>query len=212
MSEQQALTERWQSIISELAVANVQLLAVSKYAPDDAVEVLIKAGESNFGESRPQNLRDRATRWPDCQWHMIGPLQKNKAKYIGRFAAMWHSCDNIETAQAVARHVEDRVLPVLIQVNISDNPDQSGIKPEDLSVFAAELSRIDGLRLVGLMGMAPQQGDVRSAFRALRSLRDQLFNGSFGELCMGMSNDYRIAIEEGATIVRLGSTLFDSRT
>ncbi|OIO69833.1 MAG: YggS family pyridoxal phosphate enzyme [Zetaproteobacteria bacterium CG1_02_53_45] len=212
MNQQQALTERWQSIVRELAVANVRLLAVSKYAPDDAVEVLIAAGETNFGESRPQNLRDRATRWPDCQWHMIGPLQKNKAKYIGRFAAMWHSCDNIETAQAVARHVEDRVLPVLIQVNISDNPEQSGIKPQDLTAFAAELSQIDGLKLVGLMGMAPQQGDVRNAFRTLRSLRDQLFNGSFGELCMGMSNDYRIAIEEGATIVRLGSTLFDSRT
>jgi len=207
-----SLTNRWQSLIDELSVTGVKLLAVSKYAPDDAVETLIQAGEINFGEARPQNLRDRATRWPDCNWHMIGPLQKNKAKYVGRFASMWHSCENIETAQAVARHLSGRVLPVLIQVNIADNPDQHGIRPDELTAFAADLAKIDGLELAGLMGMAPKAGDVRSAFVSLRGLRDELFNGSFGELCMGMSNDYQIAIEEGATIVRLGSTLFDTGT
>jgi len=208
MGEQQTLIERWQLIRAELAESDVQLLAVSKYAPDEAVETLIQAGESSFGESRPQNLRDRSMRWPDCHWHMIGPLQKNKAKYIGRFAAMWHSCDDIGTARAVASHVEGRVLPVLIQVNIADNPEQRGIQPDDLTSFAAELSQIEGLQISGLMGMAPKDGHKRAAFQRLRSLRDQLFDGRFGHLCMGMSNDYRIAIEEGATIVRLGSTLF----
>jgi len=206
--DKQALLKRWHAIRHELAASDVKLLAVSKYAPDDMVETLIQAGEMNFGEARPQNLRDRATHWPDCSWHMIGPLQKNKAKYVGRSAAMWHSCENIETAQAVARHISGRVLPVLIQVNIADNPDQHGIKPEAVTEFAADLAEIEGLELVGLMGMAPKGGDVRIAFRRLRSLRDELFDGRFGELCMGMSNDYGIAIEEGATIVRLGSTLF----
>ncbi len=208
MHEQQALTQRWQTIASELDASDVQLLAVSKYAPDEAVEILIEAGQVHFGESRAQNLRDRALRWPDCHWHMIGPLQKNKAKYIGRFAAMWHSCDDIDTARAVASHVKGRLLPVLIQVNIADNPEQRGIHPDLLTSFAAELSQVEGLQLAGLMGMAPKGGDLRGSFRSLRNLRDQVFNGSFGILCMGMSNDYRIAVQEGSTMVRLGSTLF----
>jgi len=211
MEQKQILTGRWQAIVNALSESDVKLLAVSKYASDEAVETLIEAGELDFGESRPQNLRDRASHWPNCHWHMIGPLQKNKAKYVARFAAMWHSCDNIDTAQAVAKHVSGRVLPVLIQVNISDNPDQHGIKPELLTEFAAALSGVEGLRVAGLMGMAPKAGDKRAAFRLLRGLRDELFDGRFGELCMGMSNDYCIAIEEGATIVRLGSTLFGAR-
>ncbi|WP_227819303.1 YggS family pyridoxal phosphate-dependent enzyme [Mariprofundus micogutta] len=208
MSDKLQLIQRWQTIAGELQASDVKLLVVSKYAPDEAVETLMQAGQIHFAESRPQNLRDRATRWPECQWHMIGPLQKNKAKYIGRFAAMWHSCDDIDTARAVAAHVSDRTLPVLIQVNIADNPEQRGINPEILTTFAEELSQVDGLQLAGLMAMAPKDGDVRAAFRHLRNLRDQLFDGRFAILCMGMSNDYRIAVQEGSTMVRLGSTVF----
>lgn len=204
-----ALLARWRRLLAELAPAHVRLLAVSKYAPDAAVAELVAAGQLDFGESRPQSLRDRATCWPDCRWHMIGPLQKNKAKYIGRHAAMWHSCDSLELAEAVAAHVEGRRLPLLLQVNIADNPSQSGVQPEKAAALAEALAGIDGLELKGLMGMAPQHGDVRQAFRRLRSLRDELFGGSVAELCMGMSGDYKIAVEEGATIVRLGSVLFD---
>ncbi|ATX81550.1 hypothetical protein Ga0123462_0680 [Mariprofundus ferrinatatus] len=209
MDPHQEMVSRWQALKSELD--QVKLLAVSKYTPDEMVQVLIDAGETEFGESRPQSLRDRAEKWPQCNWHMIGPLQKNKAKYIGRHAAMWHSCDDIATAEAVARSVEGRVLPVLIQVNIAGNPNQRGVAPDKVAAFAHDLSQIEGLKLAGLMGMGPQGEGVRDAFRQLRSLRDNLFGGSFGELCMGMSNDYRIAVEEGATIVRLGSMLFGSR-
>ena len=205
----EALVERWRELLAELAPAQVQLLAVSKYAPDEAVAALIAAGQRDFGESRPQSLRDRATRWPDCRWHMIGPLQKNKAKYIGRYAAMWHSCDSLELAEAVAAYVEGRRLPVLLQVNVADNPRQSGVTPERAAALAESLAAVEGLELKGVMGMAPQHGDVRQAFRRLRSLRDELFGGSVAELCMGMSGDYRIAVEEGATIVRLGSVLFE---
>jgi len=196
----------------ELQAQQVQLLAVSKYASGQAVEVLHQAGQRCFGESRPQALRDRADRWPDCDWHMIGPLQKNKAKYIGRHAAMWHSCENLDTARAVAGHVFGRALPVLIQVNISNNPAQHGVSAEDTALFAERLSAIENLKLAGLMGMAGRDGDTRAAFRRLRGLRDEVFGGSFAELCMGMSGDYRIAVEEGATIVRLGSVLFGSHT
>jgi len=206
---QQELIDRGQGLKVELS--GVKLLAVSKYAPDAQVLQLIEAGETEFGESRPQLLRDRAGAWPDCHWHMIGPLQKNKAKYIGRDAAMWHSCDDIVIAEAVASHVVNRELPVLIQVNIADNPEQRGVAPDAVGELADAISRINGLKLSGVMGMAPQYGDVQQAFQKLRNLRDSLFGGSFGELCMGMSNDYKIAVQEGATIVRLGSTLFGPR-
>jgi pyridoxal phosphate enzyme (YggS family) len=209
--KQLELLTRWQIVSDELQAKQVQLLAVSKYATDQAVETLSKAGQQCFGESRPQALRDRAGRWPDCDWHMIGPLQKNKAKYIGRHASMWHSCENLETARAVAGYVSGSGLPVLIQVNITGNPAQHGIHPEDAALFAEQLAAIDGLKLAGLMGMAGKDGDVLKAFRQLRLLRDKLFGGSFAELCMGMSGDYRIAIEEGATMVRLGTVLFGPR-
>ena len=127
--KQPELLARWQSISDELRTKQVQLLAVSKYAPEQAVEALVQAGQQCFGESRPQALRDRAGRWPDRDWHMIGPLQKNKAKYIGRHASMWHSCENLETARAVAGHVSGPALPVLIQVNISNNPGSAWYKP-----------------------------------------------------------------------------------
>jgi len=214
----------------ELAGADAKLLAVSKYAPDEAVQILIDAGQVDFGESRPQQLRDRAERWPQCAWHMIGPVQKNKAKYIGRHASHWHSCDDLQTAQAVARHVGLRHgaayrLPVLIQVNIDDVPHQRGIRAIDLPVFAAELSKLEGLQLAGLMCMAGRDGDSGAAFRAMRALRDdfrnsfrdglqgEALNGSLADvgawdLCMGMSGDYQQALIAGSSMVRLGSTLF----
>jgi len=214
------LIERWQALTGELGNANVKLLAVSKYAPDAAVQLLIDAGQMSFGESRPQHLRDRAQRWPDCDWHMIGPVQRNKAKYIGRHASMWHSCEALDTAKAVAKHVGDRVLPVLIQVNVAeashtDSSNKHGIRPADLPAFAAALTQIDGLQIVGLMTMATKDSDTAQTFRNLRGLRDSLLDGSLAgvsslELCMGMSGDYRVAIAEGSSMVRLGSTLFSS--
>jgi len=207
------LIGRWQELRHELAHADVKLLTVSKYAPDAAVQCLIDAGQVSFGESRPQNLRDRAKRWPDCDWHMIGPVQHNKAKYIGRHACMWHSCENLDVAKAVAKHVKGRVLPVLIQVNISGIANRHGIQAADLPKLAAALSAVDGLQLAGLMGMAARDGNTAQAFQQLHCLRDSLLNESLAgvdslELCMGMSGDYRTAIEQGSTMVRLGSTLF----
>jgi len=216
--QQIPLLQRYQQLGEEAKRAGAGLLAVSKYAPDEAVQILIDAGHRQFGESRPQQLRDRAARWPDCEWHMIGPMQKNKAKYIGRHAAMWHSCENLDTAQAVAKYVNERELPVLMQVNIARAPGQHGVGLAEAAAFAQALSGIDALRLAGLMCMAPKGGDVRQAFRTARGLRDDIFGGSLSqwetgetgsvELCMGMSGDYRIALQEGSTMLRLGSALF----
>jgi len=204
----QQLLQRYQQLSDEVKKAGVSMLAVSKYAPDEAVQLLIDAGQMQFGESRPQSLRDRASRWPDCAWHMIGPVQKNKAKYVGRYAAMWHSCENLETAKAVAKHVTGRTLPVLIQVNIANAPGQHGVSPDAAPVLIEVLQAVHGLKVAGLMCMAPRDGSAQQAFRVVQNLRDGLLDGSLSQLCMGMSGDYRIAMQEGATMVRLGSILF----
>ena len=139
---------------------------------------------------------------------MIGPVQKNKARYVGRHAGMWHSVEDAETAAAVARHVRGRRLPVLLQVNVGDLPHQHGVLPEDVCSLHKNVSSIPELEITGLMCMAPRGSDARRCFSALRCLRDGLADGSLGGLSMGMSGDFRIAVEEGATMVRLGSVLF----
>ncbi|MDX8401638.1 MAG: YggS family pyridoxal phosphate enzyme [Mariprofundaceae bacterium] len=208
--ERAALIERWRSLRDAVEAAGARLIAVSKYAPDAKVTVLTEAGQRDFGESRPQSLRDRAGHWPQAAWHMIGPLQRNKAKYVGRFAAIWHSCEDSDTAQAVARHVTDRTLPVLVQVRLVDAPNRHGVPPDRAAGLVETVDALAGLRVIGLMGMAAAQGDPRPAFARLRRLRDEIF-GDAGELCIGMSGDWRVALEEGATMVRIGSALFGPR-
>lgn len=206
------LIQTWSDICSALAPSHTRLLAVSKYTSDTAVQTLLNAGQSDFAESRPQNLRDRAVKFPHAQWHFIGPLQKNKAKYVAQYAFMWHSLCDLETAQVVAKHLQQRTLPVLIQVNISGESQKQGVQPEALSELYASVSAIKQLKVIGLMGMAAKDTDASSAFRLLRELRDDLQQkyGTISELCMGMSGDWEIAVQEGATMVRLGSSLFES--
>ncbi len=206
------LLDRWHRLRAEVETHGARLIAVSKYAPDEAVEALIEAGQRDFGESRPQQLRDRARRWPECRWHMIGPLQRNKAKYVARHAAVWHSCEDLDTARAVASVIERegiRPLPVLVQVRLSGLAHQHGVEPERAGELVDALRSLAGLRVVGLMGMAPREpAEAASAFRRLAALRAELDDGSLAELSMGMSGDFRLALECGATWVRLGSVLF----
>ena len=210
-----ALLHRWHDLCAELRAAHASLLAVSKYAPDEAVNCLIEAGQMDFAESRPQSLRDRALRFPSVRWHMIGPLQKNKAKYVARHAAMWHSVEDVETARAVAKQVVGRVLPVLVQVNVAGIAHQHGVMPEAVPTLVDEIASLPQLNFTGLMCMAPRQGDAKTVFSELRNLRATLSGGGLQisdapRLCMGMSGDYRIAIAEGADMVRIGSGLFDA--
>jgi len=204
------LVQTWSDICSALP-SHTHLLAVSKYTSDEAVQTLLDAGQIDFAESRPQNLRDRAIKFPDAQWHFIGPLQKNKAKYIAQYACMWHSLCDLGTAQAVAKHLQQRTLPVLIQVNISGESQKQGVLPEALLELFNSVSAIKQLKVIGLMGMAAKNVDPAPAFRLLRELRDDLQqkDGTISELCMGMSGDWEIAVQEGASMVRLGSALFE---
>ncbi|MDQ6959912.1 MAG: YggS family pyridoxal phosphate-dependent enzyme [Mariprofundaceae bacterium] len=218
---QSELLDRWRILRRKLDAQDVKLLAVSKYAAEADVALLAAAGQQDFAESRPQQLRDRAERFPDVNWHMIGPLQKNKAKYIGRYAFMWHSVEDVETARTVAAHVHDRRLPAMLQVNAGESPHQHGVNIGQAPAIFEQLMNIPALRICGLMCMAPRESDARACFRALCHLRDHLASGSLRpprytglhhagklELCMGMSSDYRIAIEEGSNMVRLGTALF----
>jgi pyridoxal phosphate enzyme (YggS family) len=204
------LLQRWRDVSTQLSQAHVRLLAVSKYTSDHAIEILLHAGQTDFAESKPQNLRDRASVFSQAKWHFIGPLQKNKAKYVGRHAAMWHSLCDIDVAKAVAKHVQGRVLPVLIQVNISGESQKQGVAPEALEPLYQALQNLPELQVIGLMGMAAKHGDAGALFSHLRELRDDMQQkyGKVYELGMGMSGDWEIAVREGATMVRLGSTLF----
>ncbi|MDX8389631.1 MAG: YggS family pyridoxal phosphate-dependent enzyme [Mariprofundaceae bacterium] len=202
------LLSRWQSLRQELEADHVMLLATSKYSSDEAVATLVHAGQRDFAESRPQALRDRARMFPHCRWHMIGPLQKNKAKYVARHASMWHSVDIIEVAEAVASQLDNRELPILLQVNISGEKQKHGVSPHDVGKSLHALRQLSGLKVSGLMGMAAKVGDPTPAFQTLRQLRDQYHEGDLNTLSMGMSHDYLAAIREGATIVRLGTALF----
>jgi pyridoxal phosphate enzyme (YggS family) len=212
------LISRWKTLHDETDQQKVKILAVSKYHSDEDVAELARAGQVDFAESRPQSLRDRADKFPQLHWHMIGPVQRNKAKYVGRSAFMWHSLCDIEVAEEVAKHVKDRVLAVLLQVNISGENQKYGIAPEEVGTLLERVKQLDRLKVVGLMGMAAKyidddgdDAEVRASFKMLRNLRDQLGDASLRELCMGMSGDFRIAIEEGATMVRLGTVLFGER-
>jgi len=213
MSEQhQPLLARWQQLSDEVARYGAVMVAVSKYAADDAVAALIAAGQRDFGESRPQQLRDRAQRWPGCRWHMIGPLQRNKAKFIGRFAASWMSVESMAQAEAVARHVVASELPVMIQVNLSAQPQQHGVVAAEIVPLFQGLQQLDRLNVTGLMAMVAQGDDASAQFARLRCLKESLAEASLPDLCMGMSHDYRQALAAGATMVRIGSKLFGARS
>ncbi|OIO67854.1 MAG: YggS family pyridoxal phosphate-dependent enzyme [Zetaproteobacteria bacterium CG_4_9_14_3_um_filter_49_83] len=204
------MQKNYETLRDALTARHVRLIAVSKYSEDEKVSRLAALGQVDFAESRPQALRDRALLFPQLRWHMIGPLQKNKAKYIGRFAYMWHSLCDIDTARAVAGHVENRVLPVLIQVHISGEAQKQGVAPDQLADLLEQLKDVPQLEVIGLMGMASSDGEARQQFRSLCRLRDNLNDAKIRQLCMGMSGDWKIAVEEGASMVRIGRALFDS--
>jgi len=204
------MIQRWQSILDVLP-AQTQLIAVSKYTSETNVACLAEAGQKDFAESKPQQLRDRALRFPALNWHMIGPLQKNKAKYVGKHAAMWHSCCDIETAEAVGKCVINQPLPTLVQVNISNEPQKQGVSLQQLPLFLEQLNQIETLSVIGLMGMAAKDGDAHVSFQQLYDCRTQIMghHPEVHELCMGMSNDWRLAITHDATMIRVGSEIFE---
>ena len=181
----------------------VKLVAVSKLQPLSKLQEAVAAGHRVFGENYAQELREKADALPGAEWHFIGALQTNKVKLVAGKVALVHTCDRLSLARELAKRAPGQ--RVLLEVNIGREPQKAGVLPED---SAALLAQCEGLRVEGLMCIPPASQDPRPHFRALRELGEKL---RVKELSMGMSADYEIAIEEGATLVRVGTAIFGAR-
>jgi pyridoxal phosphate enzyme (YggS family) len=195
---------------------SVTLLAVSKTFPAEAVKVFGQAGQKAFGESYIQEAREKIPLLgPGYEWHYIGHLQTNKAKYAAGLFSVLHSLDNLELAAELDKRLErlERTLSVYVQVNVSGEDTKSGLTPADLPPFLDSLANFKRLVPLGLMTMPPYDPDPevsRPHFAALRQLRDRAAP-HLPSLSMGMSDDFEVAIDEGATAVRVGTALFGRR-
>jgi len=189
----------------------VTLVAVSKTFPAEAVELAIAAGVTNVGENRVQEARDKKPLVAgSVLWHLIGHLQSNKAKDAVRVFDVIETVDSADLAGKIAKAAAaiGKRQEVLLQINVGGEEQKSGADPRDAASIAKSIQSMDGLSLRGLMTIPPADGDSRRWFRELRMIRDDL---GLKELSMGMSEDYEAAVEEGATIVRVGRAIFGSR-
>lgn len=199
----------------------VCLIAVSKTHPPEAIAEAVDAGQYVFGESRVQEARAKIPLVSGkARWHFIGHLQKNKIRQILPLVERLHGIDTLELARDVNRIAEEMgVFPkVLLEVNVAGESSKYGFRPERLRAEMEELLALDRLQIDGLMTIpppAPEAEDSRKYFRAVRELRDELaasYRVPLPELSMGMSGDFTVAVEEGATMVRVGTALFGSRS
>lgn len=200
----------------------IRLMAVTKTVPDDRVREAISAGVDLLGENYVQEARGKIEKLGRVvPWHFTGHLQTNKAKYAVSLFEMIHSVDRIELASELNRRAEaaGRVLPVLIEVNIGGEESKSGVAFPAAKELIRQAAKLSSLRIKGLMTMPPWQADpeeVRPCFIALRRLKEEVTEENIGnvrleELSMGMSGDFEAAVEEGATIVRIGRGIFGER-
>lgn len=203
----------------------VKLVAVSKFKPVADIQEAYNAGQRAFGENRVQELADKQPQLPtDIEWHMIGHLQSNKIKYMAPFVHLIHGVDSFKLLQEIDKQAQKagRVLNCLLQIHIAQEDTKFGFsKTEVIEMLNSEaFNKLTNVQVCGVMGMATMTDDealVRAEFRELKHLFDELKSTyftqkqTFKEISMGMSGDYRIAVEEGSTIVRIGSSVFGSR-
>lgn len=192
----------------------VQLVAVSKGHPVHAVQAVYQQGQRVFGESRAQELSGKYDLiGPEVVWHFIGPLQRNKVRQVRPAVSLLHSLDRIELANAWMKG-PGQAPPVLLQIKLGAEATKHGFEPGDAERALVACEAL-GVRVRGLMAIPPPATDpdeARRWFGTLRELRDQLDRRDLVELSMGMSQDFEVAIEEGATIIRVGSAIFGART
>ena len=216
--------EAYQSIKNELAARRVKLVAVSKTKPVADILELYELGHRDFGENYVQELSEKAKQLPtDIHWHFIGHLQTNKVKMIAPFVQLIHGVDSLKLLKEINKQAEknNRTIDCLLQVHIAKEETKFGLDEKELEEILNEYSHMDkkSVRITGLMGMASfteNSNIVRKEFEHLKSLFDK-FQSLFSKtdlpiLSMGMSSDYKVAIEEGSTLVRIGSLLFGERT
>jgi len=206
---------------SQNAAKEVILLVVTKTQSVENIREAMACGQINLGENRVQELLDKYDQLPDAKWHLIGHLQTNKVKYLMGKVQMIHSLDRIELADEIQKRAANAglVMPVLVQVNIAEEESKFGMKEEEVENFLITVSQYPNLKVKGLMTIGPYVADpedIRPVFRSLRLLADRMRalnipNIKMEHLSMGMSNDYEVAVDEGATIVRVGSSIFGPR-
>ncbi len=215
------IAENINKIRAELP-AGVRLIAVSKLKPVEDIQEAYAAGQRLFGENYATELRDKHPQLPnDIEWHFIGHLQGKQLKYYIPFVSMIHGVDSIEHLEEVEKAAAKvgRTVDVLLQVHVAQEETKFGFLPEELENLE-NLGNLEHTRICGVMGMASHTEDearVRADFRAIRAIFDHLKAGPFAdhpefkEVSMGMSHDWHIAVEEGSTLVRLGTSIFGPR-
>lgn len=212
--------EKYNEIRKELG--RVTLVAVSKTKPNEDIQGLYELGQRDFGENYVQELVDKQAVLPkDIRWHFIGHLQRNKVKSIAPFVHLIHGVDSFKLLQEIHKQAakHDRIIDCLLQVHIAQEETKFGMDEAELGEALAAAAGLSHVRVCGLMGMASFSDDeekVRNEFRLLKKLFDKIgewpvVNGEWALLSMGMSGDYAIAVEEGSTMVRIGSLLFGAR-
>ena len=198
----------------------IKLIAVSKFFGIDAIKEANSLGIKDFGENKAQELRDKFDLIGNkVTWHFIGTLQKNKAKYAVKAAEYIHSVDSIPLAEEINKQAQkiDKHQKILIEIKTSEEESKAGLNEEDdIKELVKFCMDRENLELIGLMTMAPFTNDekkIRKSFSDLRKLKDKINNQGFDlrELSMGMTNDFEIAIEEGSTMLRIGSAIFGQR-
>lgn len=219
------MNAKYFEIKRQLDQKQVKLVAVSKTQSTEAILELYQAGQRDFGENRVQELRQKQEILPkDIQWHLIGHLQTNKVKYIAPWVSLIHSVDSLELLLEINKQARknDRIIPCLLQIFIASEETKFGLNEAELFTILndPQFNVLHNISIDGLMGMASNTDDmvlVRHEFKSLKTLfvklKKEYFanNTNFKHISMGMSSDYGIAIEEGATMVRIGSLLFGER-
>ena len=202
--------------------SEVTLIAVSKTKPISMIEELLPLGVRDFGENKVQELTETAEILsPEIRWHMIGHLQRNKVKYVVDKACLIHSVDSLRLAEEISKEAgkKNRTASVLLEVNVAGEESKFGIAPEEALPLAKEIAGLPHIQIKGLMTIAPYTEDPennRNFFRDLRKLsvdiaQENIDNVTMNVLSMGMTGDYEVAIEEGATHVRVGTGIFGER-
>ena len=200
----------------------VTLIAVSKTKPVPMLQEIYDCDIRDFGENKVQEMCEKIEILPDdIKWHMIGHLQTNKVKYIVGKTELIHSVDSLKLAQEIQKQAlkKDVIVPILIEVNIAQEDTKFGIKKEDTIELVKEISQLDHVRIMGLMTIAPyveNAEDNRLYFRGIKQLSVDIDNQNIDNVCMnvlsmGMTGDYTVAIEEGSTMVRVGTGIFGER-
>ncbi len=214
--------ERYKEIVAELLKQNITLVAVSKTKPNQDISDLYNSGQRDFGENYVQELVDKHAALPsDIRWHFIGHLQTNKVKYIAPFVHLIHGVDSFKLLKEINKRAAGcgRVIDCLLQVHIAQEETKFGMDEAELKEVQTNMNSLPNVHINGLMGMASLSDDpemARREFRNLKSIYDRFSKWTTDReqwmiLSMGMSSDYKIAIEEGSTMVRIGSLLFGSR-